>query len=43
MKCKTCNGYGKLKRVAPSGLEHYTPYGFSKPFDCYDCKGTGEI
>jgi len=43
MKCKRCNGYGKLQHVAPSGLDRYTPYGFDKPFDCPDCNGKGII
>ena len=34
MKCPKCEGYGKLVRQAPPG--------FSKPFDCPDCKGTGK-
>ncbi len=41
-KCERCNGSGKLVRVAPSGLERYTPYGYEKPFDCYGCNGTGK-
>jgi len=40
--CEYCNGYGKLQRVAPKGLEHYTPYGFDKPFDCPYCNGSGK-
>lgn len=44
MKCSTCAGYGKLIRRAPEGMpETYLPYGYLRPFDCPDCKGTGVV
>ena len=42
-KCPICNGYGKVRRVAPCGLEPYLPYGFDKPFNCPNCGGKGKM